>query len=425
MDYYKFGNALCRMREEHQLTQKELAAILDVSDKAVSKWENGQAIPRMETLEKIALTLETSVEELITISKDNSKRVCIKNSYADIAHIEIDDELYSIKADDSKWIELDADLNEHIICINGEFNFNYNWDSKEKIKIKEKLINKGADKFIGYLEKFINNCVLQTECEYRLENIENETDLEIVLDTFTIGDKAMINEEFGICYPKLNSDNAGITLIRAKSRNEKDFMRHKRKMALTSDLAIDIPLMLLVFPIRMAYFKSLCKPEKIKSNIEKADYYNEKYNRAEEKRKKTKHPVVKTIFIIVIFVIGYFTISFAGDVINVETEKPALISSDYSEIELFRDSYVRIDEMPFDAVPAESYGVETWYDARIDGLSKLDQAMEDDKVTIFEDSRGKKYLWLVCDYLNSTVDENGEILEFEDFENPLVYEITQ
>lgn len=37
MDYYKFGNLICSMRESHNLTQKEFADILDVSDKAVSK----------------------------------------------------------------------------------------------------------------------------------------------------------------------------------------------------------------------------------------------------------------------------------------------------------------------------------------------------------------------------------------------------
>lgn len=425
MDYYKFGNTLCKLREEHQLTQKELAAILDVSDKAVSKWENGQAIPRMETLEKIAATLNTSVEELITISKDNSKRICIKNSYADIAHIELDGELYSIKEGDSKWIELNPSLNEHTITINGELTLDYDWSSEDAENLKEKLINKGAEKFFGYIGKVINNCVLQTECTYQLENVENETELEIELDTFSIGDKAMINENFLISYPKLNTEHSRITLLTAKSRNTKDFLRHKRKMALTSDLAIDIPLMLLVFPVRMAYFKSLCKPEKLKANIEKADDYNDKYNKEEEKQKKRKHPVLKTILLFIILIIGWFTIDFVGDVLNVETEKPALISSDYSTIELFRDTYVRIDEMPFDAIPAKDFGIETWYDARLDGLSKLDQSLSEDKVTIFEDSSGKKYLWLVCDYPDSTVDENGETLEFEDFEDPMVYEIKE
>lgn len=88
-------------------------------------------------------------------------------------------------------------------------------------------------------------------------------------------------------------------------------------------------------------------------------------------------------------------------------------------------TYVRIDEMPFDAIPAKGFGIETWYDARLDGMSKLDQSLSDDKVTVFEDGSGKKYLWLVCNYTVSTVDENGEILEFEDFEDPMVYEIKE
>lgn len=332
MDYYKFGNTLCKLREEQQLTQKELAAILDVSDKAVSKWENGQAIPRMETLEKIAVTLNTSVEELITISKDNAKRICIKNSYADIAHIELDGELYSIREGESKWIVLNPASREHTITINGEFTLDYDWSSERSESLKDKLINKGAEKLVGYLGKVINNYVLQAECTYRLENVVNETELDIELDTFSIGDKAMINENFLISYPKLKTDSAAIALESARSRNTKDFLRHKRKMALTSDLAIDIPLMLLVFPIRMAYFKSLCKAEKLKGNIEKADYYNEKYDETEEKRKKTKHPVLKTIFIFIIFVVGWFTIDFVGDVLNVETKHPALISGDYNYV---------------------------------------------------------------------------------------------
>lgn len=66
MDRYKFGNSLCRLREGQKLTQGELASLLNVSDKAVSKWENGQALPRMETLEKLAMVLHTSVEDLLS-----------------------------------------------------------------------------------------------------------------------------------------------------------------------------------------------------------------------------------------------------------------------------------------------------------------------------------------------------------------------
>lgn len=41
----KFGFFLARMRKENNLTQKELADQLFVSDKAVSKWERGLSMP--------------------------------------------------------------------------------------------------------------------------------------------------------------------------------------------------------------------------------------------------------------------------------------------------------------------------------------------------------------------------------------------
>ena len=41
MDSIQIGNLISRLRREQGLTQKELASLLGVSDKAVSKWERG------------------------------------------------------------------------------------------------------------------------------------------------------------------------------------------------------------------------------------------------------------------------------------------------------------------------------------------------------------------------------------------------
>ncbi len=41
MDNERFGSFLARLRREQGLTQKELADRLNVTDKAVSKWETG------------------------------------------------------------------------------------------------------------------------------------------------------------------------------------------------------------------------------------------------------------------------------------------------------------------------------------------------------------------------------------------------
>lgn len=66
MDKYTFGNNLYKLRTEKGLTQKDLAKILNVSDKAVSKWETGDALPRVKTLEMIADCFSVSYEKLLS-----------------------------------------------------------------------------------------------------------------------------------------------------------------------------------------------------------------------------------------------------------------------------------------------------------------------------------------------------------------------
>ncbi|MEO1772053.1 helix-turn-helix transcriptional regulator [Candidatus Enterococcus ferrettii] len=56
---------LKRYRKQHELTQKQLASILYVSDKTVSKWERGNGQPDIETLKKIAQLLETTIDNLL------------------------------------------------------------------------------------------------------------------------------------------------------------------------------------------------------------------------------------------------------------------------------------------------------------------------------------------------------------------------
>lgn len=72
MSKYDFGNKLYALRTEKDLTQKELAKILGVSDKAVSKWETGEAMPRLKTLQLIAECFSVSYEDLLS-EKDGGK----------------------------------------------------------------------------------------------------------------------------------------------------------------------------------------------------------------------------------------------------------------------------------------------------------------------------------------------------------------
>lgn len=54
MDNQKFGAFVARLRKEQNLTQKELADRLNVTDKAVSKWETGKGFPDVKLLEPLA-----------------------------------------------------------------------------------------------------------------------------------------------------------------------------------------------------------------------------------------------------------------------------------------------------------------------------------------------------------------------------------
>jgi len=70
MDAYKFGRFVAERRKEHKMTQKDLAAKLQVTDKAVSKWERGLGFPDISSLEPLADALGVSITELMKSEKN-------------------------------------------------------------------------------------------------------------------------------------------------------------------------------------------------------------------------------------------------------------------------------------------------------------------------------------------------------------------
>lgn len=65
MDNIKFGKFIKDSRKEKGLTQKQLADMLYVSDKAVSRWENGIGFPDIKLLEPLAECLDVTILELM------------------------------------------------------------------------------------------------------------------------------------------------------------------------------------------------------------------------------------------------------------------------------------------------------------------------------------------------------------------------
>ena len=67
MNDFSFGNRLYNLRKEAGLSQTQVARLTGVSDKAVSKWENGKAKPTTDSLRKLAALFQVSVDELLKL----------------------------------------------------------------------------------------------------------------------------------------------------------------------------------------------------------------------------------------------------------------------------------------------------------------------------------------------------------------------
>ena len=70
----KFGLFVTELRKEKNLTQKDLAEKLYVSDKTVSKWERGLSMPNVVLLIPIADILDVTVTELLRGEKIDTQK---------------------------------------------------------------------------------------------------------------------------------------------------------------------------------------------------------------------------------------------------------------------------------------------------------------------------------------------------------------
>ena len=69
IDNVTFGGFVRTLRKEKQMTQLELAKILNLSDKTISKWEQGKAFPDIAVWEALAEALDVTVAELFAGEK--------------------------------------------------------------------------------------------------------------------------------------------------------------------------------------------------------------------------------------------------------------------------------------------------------------------------------------------------------------------
>ena len=66
MDQIKIGKFIAECRKNNNLTQMQLAEKLNITDRAISKWENGKAMPDSSIMLDLCNELKISVNELLS-----------------------------------------------------------------------------------------------------------------------------------------------------------------------------------------------------------------------------------------------------------------------------------------------------------------------------------------------------------------------
>ena len=69
------GNKITELRKEKGMTQLDLANKMNVTDKAVSKWERDLSCPDIHTMNRLSEVLEVSLEELMQITCKPKKSI--------------------------------------------------------------------------------------------------------------------------------------------------------------------------------------------------------------------------------------------------------------------------------------------------------------------------------------------------------------
>ena len=87
MDYQKIGEFILKLRKENNLTQQELADMLHVTDKAVSKWETGRGIPDIGTLKDLANIFNVEEKEILNGERNFKKKEIDPNHHSVVLEV--------------------------------------------------------------------------------------------------------------------------------------------------------------------------------------------------------------------------------------------------------------------------------------------------------------------------------------------------
>lgn len=87
MDQIKIGKFIQERRKEKKITQSKLAEKLCVSDRAISKWENGICLPDASNIQELCKILDVSINDLFSgeiVDKEDNEKI-LENNLLELA----------------------------------------------------------------------------------------------------------------------------------------------------------------------------------------------------------------------------------------------------------------------------------------------------------------------------------------------------
>ena len=106
MEKEKTGQLIAELRKGKGLTQKQLADALNVTDKAVSKWERGLSFPDISMLEPLSDLLGVTIMEILAGERSGGNESMSKEEVQDLinASVELGEEEIRHKKEKSRLI---------------------------------------------------------------------------------------------------------------------------------------------------------------------------------------------------------------------------------------------------------------------------------------------------------------------------------
>ncbi len=111
MNQEKIGKFISELRKEKNMTQEQLAEKMGVTDKSISRWENGKTMPDLSMITILAEELNVEVSELLNGRKMTKEEL---EKLRDTINNVIE---YSNKEKENKTIKLNNYFRAGLLCI--------------------------------------------------------------------------------------------------------------------------------------------------------------------------------------------------------------------------------------------------------------------------------------------------------------------